>query len=149
MWKKKLAEWLKRYLTAEIISTVLSILVAWLIKESTNDRVLAAFVASAVGSVAFYGVIVINDMRHSISHHRLRKKKYTLKSFWKDFRNLMVEFGPAELLDVLAIRPFFMYFIPTIMTNFVLGSFIGKTLADIVFYIPAILMYELRKKHLK
>jgi ABC-type proline/glycine betaine transport system permease subunit len=61
----------------------------------------------------------------------------------------MVEFGPAEVLDVLAVRPFFMYLIPTLMTNFIVGSFIGKTLADIVFFVPAILMYEVRKKHLR
>ena len=72
-----------------------------------------------------------------------------MKSFLKDFRNLIIEFGPAELMDVLAVRPFFMYLIPTLMSNFILGSFIGKTIADITFFIPAIVMYELRKKHLK
>lgn len=149
MLKKKIKEWVKRYLVADIISTIFSIFIAWFIKETTDDRVLAAFVASAVASILFYGVIAFTDVRKSIKHHRLRQKKYTTKSFLKDFRNLIIEFGPAELLDVLAVRPFFMYLIPTMMTNFVVGSFIGKTLADIVFFVPAILMYELRKKHLK
>jgi len=149
MLKTKLKEWIKRYLLAEILCTIFSLFIAWIIMETTENRVLAAFAASAVASVLFYGVIAVNDVRKSIKRHRQKNKSYRTKSFLKDFRNLIIEFGPAELLDVLAVRPFFMYLIPTLMTNFILGSFIGKTIADVAFFIPAILMYELRKKHLK
>jgi len=51
------------------------------------------------------------------------------------------------ILDVVIVRPFFMYFIPKLTSNFLLGTFIGKMIADIAFYIPAIIMYEVRKKH--
>ncbi|MDP2722767.1 MAG: hypothetical protein Q8O72_08420 [Bacteroidales bacterium] len=149
MFKIKLKEWLKRYLLADTLSTIFSLFVAWAVKVTADDRVLAAFLASAVASIVFYGVITIRDVRISIRQHRIKNKKYKMKSFIKDFRNLLVEFGPAELLDVFAVRPFFMYLIPTLMTNFLIGSFIGKTIADIIFFVPAILMYEVRKKHLK
>ncbi len=76
------------------------------------------------------------------------KKKYEFKSFFTDFKNLIVEFGPAEILDVLAVRPFFMYLIPKLTGEFLLGTFIGKMIADVIFFIPAIIMYEVRKKHL-
>jgi len=149
MLKRKIKEWLKRYFWADTLSTIVSIFVAWAIKETTNDRVLSAFLASVAASVIFYGVIILRDVKKSMQSHRLRNKKYQARSILIDFRNLMVEFGPAEVLDVLAVRPFFMYLIPTLMTNFIVGSFIGKTLADIVFFVPAILMYEVRKKHLR
>tara|TARA_Y100000034_G_scaffold128423_1_gene182962 strand:+ start:509 stop:637 length:129 start_codon:yes stop_codon:yes gene_type:complete len=42
-----------------------------------------------------------------------------------------------------------MYLFPVIIGNFAIGLFVGKIVADIVFYIPTIVMYELKKKHLK
>ncbi|MFA5418377.1 MAG: hypothetical protein WC341_07960 [Bacteroidales bacterium] len=149
MFKIKLKEWLKRYFLADTLSTIFSLFVAWAVKVTTDDRVLAAFLASAVASIVFYGVITIRDVRVSVRQHQIKNKKYKMRSFIRDFRNLLVEFGPAELLDVFAVRPFFMYLVPTLMTNFLVGSFVGKTIADIIFFVPAILMYEVRKKHLK
>ena len=147
--KKKIITWVKRYLLADILSTILSLGTAWLLMESTGDRVLAAFVGSAVASLSFYCIIAFSDVRKSIKKHREDNEKYKIKSFLIDFRNLIIEFGPAELLDVLAVRPFFMYLIPTLTGDFLLGTFIGKMIADVIFFIPAILMFELRKKHLK
>ena len=69
-------------------------------------------------------------------------------AYFKDLRNLIIEFGPSEILDVLAVRPFFMYLMPKVMGEFVLGTFVGKMIADVVFFIPAVVMYEVRKKHL-
>lgn len=106
--KKKIKEWIKRYLLADILSTALSLFTAWLIMELTEDRVMAAFVGSAIASISFYGIVAYNDIRKSIKEHKNSKTKYEFKSFFADFRNLIVEFGPAEILDVLAVRPFFM-----------------------------------------
>jgi len=137
-----------RYLLADILSTILSLATAWLIMDTTGDRVLAAFVGSAVASISFYGIVAFSDVRKSLKQHRTDNELYKIKSFLLDFRNLIIEFGPAELLDVLAVRPFFMYLIPKLTGDFLLGTFIGKMIADVIFFIPAIVMYELRKKHL-
>ena len=146
--KKKIIEWVKRYLVADIISTVLSLGIAWLIMEQSGDRVMAAFVGSGVASLSFYLLIAFSDVRKSIKAHKSENKTYKIKSFLIDFRNLIIEFGPAEILDVIAVRPFFMYLIPTLIGNFILGTFIGKMIADGIFFTIAIVMYELRKKHL-
>ncbi len=146
--KQKVMVWVRRYLVADILSTILSLATAWLLMETTGDRVLAAFVGSAVASISFYGIVAFSDVRKSIKQHKAENEKYKIKSFLLDFRNLIIEFGPAELLDVLAVRPFFMYLFPKLTGDFLLGTFIGKMIADVIFFIPAILMYELRKKHL-
>ena len=146
--KNKIRDWLKRYLLADIICTIFSMFTAWAIMESSGDRVLAAFIGSAVASVGFYGIIAFSDVRKSMKIHSSENRKYKIKSFLVDFRNLIIEFGPAEILDVLAVRPFFMYLIPKVTGEFLLGTFIGKMIADVIFFVPAILMYELRKKHL-
>lgn len=147
--KRKITEWVKRYLLADVVSTILSLGTAWAIMEGTGDRVLAAFIGSAVASISFYGIVAAADVRKSIKKHRADNEKYKIKSFLIDFRNLIIEFGPAEILDVLAVRPFFMYLIPKLTGEFLLGTFIGKMIADVIFFIPAIIMYELRKKHLE
>lgn len=146
--KKKILEWIKRYLLADVLSTILSLGTAWAIMEGTGDRVLAAFVGSAVASIVFYFTIAFSDVRKSIKQHRIDNEKYKIRSFLIDFRNLIIEFGPAEILDVLAVRPFFMYLMPKLTGDFLLGTFIGKMIADVIFFIPAIIMFELRKRHL-
>jgi len=146
--KNKIKEWIKRYLLAEILCTALSLATAWVIHRTTGDNVLAAFGGSAMASISFYGIIAYNDVRKSLKHHRKHDLGYDFVAYFKDLRNLIIEFGPSEILDVLAVRPFFMYLIPKLIGQFVLGTFIGKIMADVVFFIPAIVMYEVRKKHL-
>jgi len=115
---------------------------AWTIHRTTGDNVLAAFVGSAMASISFYGIIAYNDVRKSLKHHKKHDLSYGFVAYFKDLRNLIIEFGPSEILDVLAVRPFFMYLIPKVMGEYVLGTFIGKMIADVVFFIPAIVMYE-------
>ena len=146
--KNKIREWIRRYLLADVLSTVLSMASAWVIHRTTGDNVLAAFLGSAVASISFYGIIAYSDVRKSLRHHRKHVLRYNFASYFKDLRNLIIEFGPSEILDVLAVRPFFMYLMPKLMGEFVLGTFVGKMIADLVFFIPAIIMYEVRKKHL-
>ncbi|HKI49951.1 MAG TPA: hypothetical protein VKA69_11530 [Desulfobacteria bacterium] len=146
--KSKIREWIRRYLLADILSTILSLGTAWVIHRATGDNVLAAFLGSAMASISFYGIIAYGDVRKSLEHHRKHALRYNFASYFKDLRNLIIEFGPSEILDVLAVRPFFMYLMPKLMGEFVLGTFVGKMIADLVFFIPAIIMYEVRKKHL-
>ncbi len=144
----KIKEWVRRYLLAEILSTMLSLAAAWTINRTTGDNVLAAFAGSAMASISFYGIIAYSDVRKSLKHHRKHDLSYGFVAYFRDFRNLVIEFGPSEILDVVAVRPFFMYLMPKVIGEFLLGIFIGKMIADVVFFIPAIVMYEIRKKHL-
>jgi len=41
-----------------------------------------------------------------------------------------------------------MYLIPKLTGEFILSTLVGKIIADIFFFVLAIVMYELRKKHL-
>jgi len=146
--KNKIKEWIRRYLLADILSTLLSLATAWIIHRTTGDNVLAAFFGSAMASISFYGIIAYNDVAKGLKHHGRHRLPYGFISYFKELRNLIIEFGPSEILDVLAVRPFLMYLMPKLMGGFLLGTFIGKMIADVVFFIPAIVMYEFRKKHL-
>jgi hypothetical protein len=61
--------------------------------------------------------------------------------------NLALEFGPAEALDSLLLRPALMYagvsMIPSLTA---VGIVFGQVAADIVFYAPTIVSYELLRR---
>ncbi len=61
-------------------------------------------------------------LRKSLKHHRKHELSYGFVAYFKDLRNLIIEFGPSEILDVMAVRPFFMYLMPKVIGEFVFGD---------------------------
>ena len=125
-------EWLWRYAPAEVAATAGALAAA----TATNAFGVAAATAyaSAIGeTLAFYVVILFRDFRRSLGPHR-----QTLTS-------LIVEFGPAEIADTFAVRPLAMYLGPLLIGHLAAGVLAGKIAADVVFYVLAIVGYELRK----
>ena len=57
-------------------------------------------------------------------------------------RSVAVEFGPAEFIDSLAIRPVAFYTGPLIFDNTIAGWIFAKLVSDLAFYLFAILSYE-------
>jgi hypothetical protein len=146
---KKIKEWLKRYLPANIFTTLFTLLVAFLVFRWTNDRVITAFTSSLLGTLSYYGFILIRDMIETRKDLARHKRKYTSLYFLKNVRNLVLEFSVAEILDTFVIAPFFYYIFPILFHDFTLGILVAKYAADIIFYIPTIISYELRKKYIK
>ena len=145
----KFKEWLKRYLPANILSTIITLLTVLIVLKLTGNNVLAAFLGSIFESIAYYGFILTRDVIETKKKYSKEKRKYTTKSFLKNIRNLFLEFGLAEIMDTLIIRPFFLYVCPIVLGSVTIGTLVGKYIADILFYIPTIISYEMRKKHLK
>ena len=61
-------------------------------------------------------------------------------------RALAVEFGFSQVFDSLLIRPTLMYYFPIWVNEIWLGIILAKIVADITFYVPAIIAYEYSKK---
>lgn len=135
----KMHEWGKRYLPAEIISTFTGLSVAFLTFTFTENRILTAFLATWAENSSYYVFLLWRDARGSKN----------FKTFLKKCRNILVEFGPAEMFDTFVMRPFLLYVMPLLLNNFALGIICGKIIADFVFYIPTIISYEVRKKYWK
>lgn len=147
--KRKIIEWIRRYFPAEILSTITAICVALSTNYFSNNLILIAIFSSWSETIVFYAFIISRDIFSSKRQHTAQNKKYTLFSFGKNIRNIVIEFGIAEALDTLFVRPFFMYFFARLSGLLVLGIVMGKLTSDIIFYIPTIIAYELRRKHLK
>ena len=147
--KHKIIEWIKRYVPAEFLAYSSAILGAGIIYYLTGSRLTAAYAGTIADNIGYYGFLSIREIYQSKKHHKKENKKYNLTSFLKNIKNLLVEFGPAELLDFFIIRPFCMYLFPILIPNYALGILVGTIASDIIFYIPTIISYELKKKHIK
>ena len=62
---------------------------------------------------------------------------------FKKHTALALEFGVAEILDSFLIRPALMYYVPIWTGRLLFGIAIAKIAADLTFYLPAIISYEL------
>jgi len=133
-------EWLRRYLPAEAAGLLAALTGALVTHRLTGSPVAAAFAGSACEAAGYYATIAARDVA------RHRRDMTTPRALARTGRDLTVEFGAAEAVDSLLVRPALMYTGPLLTGGFVTGTVIGKVSADVVFYALAITGYELRKR---
>jgi hypothetical protein len=131
-------EWLGRYAPAEA-AAVLGAMLAATIANRFGVPAATAFAGAIGEAVAFYAVLFVRDLRRGST------LPFRGRAVWRTLRDLLVEFGPAELLDTLAVRPVAMYVGQIVVGDMTTGVILGKIAADIVFYTLAIIGYEARK----
>ena len=146
---KKLLEWGKRYLPAEALSLVATLVAGAATFTLSHNRAATALAATWAGNVAYFGCILLQDIVATRRARQAAGKTYTAKLFGKNLRALAVEFGAAEVLDSFLIRPLLMYYLPLWLGSLSGGILAAKLAADVTFYIPAIISYELSKKRLR
>lgn len=115
----------------------------------TKNNLITALVGTWVGNIGYFGTILLTDVFTVKRDLKLKNKSYTLKTLGLNIRALFIEFGIAEFFDSLFVRPTLMYYLPIWVNNLSLGIILAKFAADITFYIPAIISYELSKKKLR
>lgn len=140
---------MKRYLPAEIASIITTLISAGLAYQLTGNQLTTALAGTWGGNISYFGYILISDIIRTIKERHRAGVPYTGKTFLKNLRDLALEFGVAEVIDSFFIRPMLMYYLPILLDNLSLGILLAKIAADITFYIPAIVSYELGKKYLK
>jgi hypothetical protein len=129
---------LRRYGLAELLAIVATLLGGWTTLVLTDNIVLAAFAATWAENLAYYGTIIVRDLR--------RHQQWTARRLLRTVRNLVLEFGPAELLDSLLIRPTTLTAAFALIPMPALAAIAGKFAADILFYLPTITSYELLRR---
>ncbi|HEY6596098.1 MAG TPA: hypothetical protein VI011_18660, partial [Asanoa sp.] len=87
-------------------------------------------------TIAFHGFVVARELR-------VERASGAGRSAGRVLADLVVEFGPAEMLDSLAVRPLAMYVGPVVLGNLAVGVLAGKVAADLVFYAMAAVAHEL------
>jgi hypothetical protein len=143
-WRRKGAEWLARYGVAEVAGLCTAIAGAFTVRALTGNVVAAAYGGAMGENLGYYGVMIgreaVRDRRaaHEVGRH------YGLAGAARTARNLVLEFGVAELLDSTVLRPLAMGLGARFFGRG-LGVVVGKLAADVTFYVPVICAYELRR----
>ena len=143
MPKNKIKEWLKRYLPAEIIGTVTAVAAACITHLFSENLIFIAYAGSLGEGIGFYSTVFI---QHIVLLSKGRRRENKTVSF---SGHVILEFGPAGLIDGLLLRPFFLYLFPILLQNFTLGILTGKIAGDVTFYMLVILSYEIHKRNRK
>lgn len=147
--KNKAKEWIQRYLPAEIVSIILTLILSILIYKTTKSNLTTALIGTWAGNIGYFGTILLNDIVQTSKALAQKNKRYTPQIFVLNIRALFVEFGLAEFFDSLFIRPTLMYYFPIWVNDILFGVILAKFTSDITFYVPAIITYELSKKKLR
>jgi hypothetical protein len=123
--------WLRRYGPAELLA-VLGALAGFVLGDAVWGTVAAGAVCAAIGdNVAYYGLLLVREAR--------------ARGVLPAARALVVEFGPAEVLDGAFVRPACMALAVAALGP-VMGVVVGKLAADLVFYVPVIVTYEATRR---
>ena len=144
MWQKFLY-YLKRYGFAEIAGGLFVLIGASITFYLTGNKILAAYVGAFSENIGFYSTIIIGD----IIKAKRNAEAWNIKHVLPVLRNILLEFGGAEILDSLVVRPGMLYLFTSLLINYELGALIGVVAADILFYSLAVLSAELVKKYKK
>jgi hypothetical protein len=142
--KSNFKEWFDRYKYAEIAATSAALASSQF--SRIFDGFTTAYLITFAEYFAFYGVILFMSYQKLAKTNRLLNKKTSLKEILFLFRNLLLEFGYPAILDLFFIRPFCMYWMPILTSNYFMGIILGKITADSIFYGLAIINYELIKR---
>ncbi len=141
--RQKLMEWIRRYLPCEIAGTVGELGGAVLAYLSTGSYAAAAIVATIGASAGYYAAAYFGAVRWAYCEHG--RHRWTTRMVVANLfaiRSIAIEFGPAELIDGIAIRPLAYYLGPIMFGNLIAGWIFGKLFSDIGFYALAVFSYE-------
>lgn len=139
-WGRKAAGWVRRYLPSEVVATCAALLGGLLV--GAWHPALAALGGTWGENIGYYGTIVARDLRE----RRVRDGRLTCGGVLRTCCDLLLEFGGAELLDTLLVRPAAMFALIALTGSQPLGLILGKIVADLAFYCAAIGAFELRKR---
>jgi hypothetical protein len=144
-WKERLGTWVRRYGPSELAGIAMALCGSWLVTMLTDSRIASAYAASVGEALGFYGWLITREMIQEAYFAGARRAPYGVPEIIRTWRGLFLEFGPAELLDTGAIRPFAIA-VCTGVFGWGLGILVGKLLADVAFYLPVVWVYERRRR---
>lgn len=147
MLKQKLLEWIKRYIPLEIFSYIIIIFAILITQLLSEDIVLSAVVGTYAGYIGYFFLAFVREVISSYRERKENDEKYRFNNLIKDVKNLLIEFAPAITIRILILSPF-IGLTQKIIADEYTAQLIANILSDLVFYIIAIAMYEIRKKYL-
>ncbi len=142
-WVDRLGGWVRRYGPAEVIGLAAAVVAGSAVAaHASTELPLIAYAASVAESIGFYAAFLVGQLvRSDGAGGRLRRIAVTASA-------MTVEFGPAEALDTLLLRPAAIAGATALSGNVVAGVVAGKLAADLVFYLVAATSYTVLARRL-
>ena len=141
----KLHSWVARYGFAEVAGITCAFIGSLLVRRATGSSIAAAYGAAWGESLGYASVIVIRDFLTESRAARAADERFGARRATGVVGGLLAEFGPAALLDSFVTRPLAMG-LAVHWLGIELGIIAGKAAADVLFYVPVILVYERRSR---
>jgi hypothetical protein len=114
----KLREWVRRYLPCEIAGTTCEFGGAGIAYLLTGSFAAAAIVETVGASLGYYAAAYGAAVRTTYREHaHLPRKQRALTANRLALRSIAVEFGPAEMMDSLIVRPLPFYLGPILFCS--------------------------------
>jgi small-conductance mechanosensitive channel len=142
--RAKMQEWSLRYLPSEFLAIVAAYTGYYYVWLPSQNILLASYCAAMAEIIAFYTVMFTRENITRWRQAKIQHKTYGAHEMFHVSAGLIMEFGFSELVDGFFIRPLIVSFAIS-MCGSSWGILLGKLTADITFYIPVIILYELRK----
>lgn len=139
----KLKSWLIRYGPSEVLGTIAAVGIAGIVKGLTGSNIAAAYAGTMAENVMFYGVMFLRETIKGAHDAGARGRPYGNEDLFRVMHGMLLEFGAAEVLDSLLLRPALM----ALGMQFIgghLGALAGKLASDVAFYGPVLTIYEWR-----
>ncbi len=141
--RHKIFEWLRRYAPNETAGWVAQVGAAAAVHALTGSYAAAVIAATIGASAGYYAAAYVNGVRWACRAQAGRSWPIrVLVANGLTARSIAVEFGPAETIDSITIRPLALYLGPLVVGNTALGFVLGSIVADIAFYVMTIVSYE-------
>jgi hypothetical protein len=141
--RHKVFEWLRRYAPNEIAGWVTQAGAAWAVHALTGSYTAAVVAATIGASAGYYAAAYVNGVRWAYRAQAGRSwPMRVLIANGLTARSIVVEFGPAEAIDSIAIRPVALLLGPLVVGNTAVGFVLGSVVADVAFYVMTIVSYE-------
>jgi hypothetical protein len=138
-----LARWLRRYGPAEVLALVGALAGYFLLEAATGNHAAAAYGAAVGDNLAYYGFLFAREVAGRAT--LARRPTNRIRVWARSLHALTCEFGPAEVLDSTIVRPGCTA-IATAALGPAAGVLAAKVVADLLFYVPVICTYELRRR---
>ena len=140
-WHRRSAAWRRRFGLPELAGTIALVLVTLAVHRITGSIVLAALAGSLAEACWFYAVLLVREYR--IERREAQVGGFERRSLGDLGRDLLLEFGAAERLDGLVLRPLCLGLGLRLIGGW-LGVLLGKLAADLLFYGPVLGLFHWR-----
>jgi hypothetical protein len=140
--RRRVHDWVRRYALAEIACTAAALITVLPVYEMTHSVTVACWAGLTSESIAYYGTLFMQSF--SNADRPAGSQRSGGGPAGRILVGMALEFGPAEAID-LVLRPWCMA-AGMWLAGVALGTFAGKALADVVFYVVVLRFQQLRSR---